>query len=292
MKILLKLFGESQSSDSEEACKAEMPLSHQEFAALFTHLILRVASGFKIKNVDELRLDIEGPNGDVTPVYLYNAYKKYLSDPDELNEVLARYLKIFLEELQSSDATVDLSRIVPVVKDRGFVKEAIEARREFRSNEDDDPGPAMEDYNDELVVIYAEDRDNTISHMMEAVLEKCGFTGPDRLERALENLRALLPDLNIWQGEGYFQISAGGDYDSSLILLDEVWQDERLRVDGEHVIAMPARNALLVTGSENKTGMRNLREAVTDIVNSDPYVLTDQLFIRNNGKFTAFEVLE
>ena len=46
-------------------------------------------------------------------------------------------------------------------------------------------------------------------------------------------------------------------------------------------------NALLVTGSKDRTGLKAMRDAVAGLIKG-PYHLTDALFVYRNGKFVKF----
>jgi uncharacterized protein YtpQ (UPF0354 family) len=89
-------------------------------------------------------------------------------------------------------------------------------------------------------------------------------------------------------GDHVFLVAAGGDYEASLLLLDDVWSGGQIKVNGDIVVAIPARDVLLVTGSRDRTGVRKVRELATKLVAEGPYGLTDALFVYRNGRFTKF----
>ena len=51
-------------------------------------------------------------------------------------------------------------------------------------------------------------------------------------------------------------LKAGGDYEASLLLFDDIWRDGQVKVDGDIVVAVPAKDVLLVTGSNNLKASR------------------------------------
>ena len=81
---------------------------------------------------------------------------------------------------------------------------------------------------------------------------------------------------------------AGGNYEASLLLLDHVWNGGSLKVQGEIVIGVPARDLLLVTGSENQRGLARIREIAAEVVAESPYALTRELFVYRKGRFVRF----
>jgi uncharacterized protein YtpQ (UPF0354 family) len=48
------------------------------------------------------------------------------------------------------------------------------------------------------------------------------------------------------------EMRAGGQYESSLLLAENIWSSGQIEVDGDVVVAVPAKDALLVTGSGNQ----------------------------------------
>ncbi len=105
---------------------------------------------------------------------------------------------------------------------------------------------------------------------------------------ALTNLIRLLPKIEMRAGaDKTWLISAGGDYESSLLLLSDLWSGRQIKVDGEIVVAVPAKNALLVTGSHNAAGITRLRKFAAEVAGG-AYDLTKTLFIYRDGKFATF----
>jgi uncharacterized protein YtpQ (UPF0354 family) len=55
------------------------------------------------------------------------------------------------------------------------------------------------------------------------------------------------------------------------------------------VIAVPARDLLLVTGSQDRAGLEKVRALARKVLAEGSYTLTDQLFVWRGGKFVPFE---
>jgi len=103
------------------------------------------------------------------------------------------------------------------------------------------------------------------------------------------NLKRRLPKIEMRAArDGLFLISAGGDYEASLLLFDDVWSTGQIKVDGDIVAAIPAKDVLLVTGSKNRAGLKTMRELVTKFVADQRYAVSDALFVYRNGKFIRF----
>ncbi len=70
---------------------------------------------------------------------------------------------------------------------------------------------------------------------------------------AVRNLDNLLLSIQRNGGNGLYMLTAGGDYEASIILLDNVLTKSSLPIDGDFVIAIPNRDVLLITGSNDKS---------------------------------------
>jgi len=62
-----------------------------------------------------------------------------------------------------------------------------------------------------------------------------------------------------------------------------------MKVDGDYVVAIPARDMLLVTGSNNPLAVQKIRSLAQKIRAESSYDLTSDLFVYRSGKFIKFE---
>ena len=72
----------------------------------------------------------------------------------------------------------------------------------------------------------------------------------------------------------------GGDY----VLVEKAGEAR----DGDIVVAVPAKNALIVTGPNNAAGLARLRAAASRFA-AAPNGLTAALFVYRGGKFARFD---
>ena len=260
-------------------------LSQDAFADAVIAEIRAQAPDYKVRKVGRLHLDLEGPQGEEFQMYLDNAYRIYQSDPGAGPETIATYVASILDAQVISEH-VDVSRIVPVIKSVDFLN----GMREMAESSGDEPRDfAHEVYNAELVVLFAEDTDLNIRYLSEEHLAEVGFPEAGRRARAVENLMALLPDIEAHGEERIYMLTAGGDYEASLLLFDSIWESGQLSVQGELVAAIPARDVLLITGSQDRAGLEQMRQLVSDVMRGGSYTITDQLFVYQDGRFVPFQ---
>jgi uncharacterized protein YtpQ (UPF0354 family) len=229
----------------------------------------------------DLELTIRDQNGRERTVLLVNAYGEYSLAPERLRDIIGTYVAA-LPPPPTGETKLDRSRIVPVIKDRQWlddVHNSLKARGVRQEH-------LADKFNNELVIVYAEDDPKRMRYL--TVEEGAGIGREELRALAVANLKRLLPKIEM-QGDGDFSlISAGGDYDASLLLIDEIWSGGQIKVNGDIVVAIPVRNVLLVTGSRNRTGLKKVRVLAAKFAAEGPYRLTDALFVYRNGQFTRF----
>jgi len=264
--------------------RADKDVTREAFTRLFIEELQAQAPELTLRADGPLRVVITTPEGGEARSFLDNAYGAYLQDTDRLSETLRVYAAGLRETWQADDA-LDQSRIVPVVKDTAYLAEI---GAQMTANFGKPWQPAWERYNDALVIVYAEDSELQTRYPSAEELDKSGFAQVTRLDRARENLKALLPKLQVFADDGFYWVTAGGDYDASLLLFEELWRNLTLPLEGELIAAVPARNALLITGSGDSAGLAALKRMVAQVVATDSYRLTDQLFVFREGKFEPY----
>jgi uncharacterized protein YtpQ (UPF0354 family) len=105
---------------------------------------------------------------------------------------------------------------------------------------------------------------------------------------AIENLKRVLPKIEMRRVGEVALMSAGGNYEASLLLIDDIWSSGQIQVDGDIVVAIPTRDVLMVTGSRSRSGLKLVREMAAKFKSQGPYELTDTLFRYRDGRFTKF----
>ena len=61
-----------------------------------------------------------------------------------------------------------------------------------------------------------------------------------------------------------------------------------VKVDGDIIVAVPSKDVLLVTGSNNRKGIETLRVLAAKLKAESRYEITDTLFVYRDGRFTRF----
>lgn len=255
-------------------------LTETEFALKFAQKLSKEVKEIKIISVNELDVKSEY-NGVEHQCFLNNAYSEYISDPKNINEITKRYLNsvfsIFLPK-----ELLNVNRILPVIKDKRFLKSLEEINADFEKKH------IYEFYNEELIIFYVEDRENSIHYISKDDLQEINFPLERLYEKSLHNLQEQL-QIERHGVNGYFMLTAGGNYESSLILLN-IWNHENFLVEGDLVIGIPSRDVLLITGNKDSLNLHRLYDSVKDINETGDHIVSDKIYELKNGKFEIMEL--
>ena len=228
-------------------------------------------------------LTITSKKGDLEyKHYIDNAFITYKAQPDSINAIISKYVAS-ATDLYIESKSVNIDSIVPVIKSIKYLDE-IDAL-----NKDGKSFPMItERYNDQLIVIYAEDSKNSIKYLTEDDFKTLSISRDTLKSIALQNFKKILPNIQRQGDNGLFMITAGGNYEASLILLSSIWKKTNFPVDGDFIIAIPNRDMLMITGSKNKIGIAKIREIVADSYKTGNYQVSDQLYKWTGNKFEIY----
>ena len=70
--------------------------------------------------------------------------------------------------------------------------------------------------------------------------------------------------------------------------MDDVWDTDKLRVDGDFVVAVPSHDSLLVTGSNFPMGIARLRQLARETFEKARHPVTVELLIRREDRWSCF----
>jgi len=261
--------------------KSKSILSETKFSERFYDGLKKEIEGLELVSINSLEVTTKVGGSEEYRHFLDNAYSEYRNDPKDLDNILGKYMHGAIE-LYLPEEPVQLGRIVPVIKDERFLIETAKFNSEF---EDD---YVYAKYNSELFIFYAEDKQHTISYLNKANFDALGISMEALHEHSIENLNAILPDMERHGEERYFMLTAGGNLEASLILLD-IWNKENFPVDGEILIGIPARDVVLITGTNDAENVERLVETVAEINETGDHIVSDKIFRFYNGKFEKWD---
>lgn len=234
---------------------------------------------------DPSRCEIRTRSGKTFSVHLSGLYEEARSEPGPRREVLllAR-VGSALDTAHDLDGTAPAPSardVVPTLKSSIWVADALGMA----------PDLASEPLAADLVVVYAFDRPTSMAYATRAQLDAVELSGERLRSTALANLRARLPaQLETRGDDKSFTFIAGGNFEASLILLDEVWDQLRSSLPGDPVVCAVARDVCLVTSTGLPGGVQGL-VATRDRFcagGAPPHFISKTLLRRVAGRWVPF----
>lgn len=257
-------------------------LTEIQFSNYYFEKLSKKVDKISLVNIETLQIKTQDNKGGKYSHYLNNAYSEYCLDPEELDEIIERYTN-GSKNMYLGKEPIKLDRIVPIIKDHRFVSELSDLTVDFEESH------VFEKYNSDLFIFYAEDLENTISYLQKEDLRSLNIDIFQLKELAINNLNLIIENIERNSNQGIFMLIADGNYESSLILLD-IWNHDNFPVDGDLIIAVPARDLLFVTGSNSITSIEELNNRIYEINETGDHIVSNKLFKMNDSNF--FEVWE
>jgi len=198
-------------------------VSKQEFRKQFVEKLQAEAPQLQctLSDTDELEVTVSGSTaGNQSIVSLHRAYAEFEQDPSQRDDILERFMGLVTR--QREELPLDTAHVVPMIKTRGWLNDqyARDANPPVLGSDD---AFWVDEYNDELVVVYAEHREG-FSYRPRSDFAAAGLSQSDIRARALDNLRSRTPKREFSPVNGAWLLNAEGAFEASLLLDDEVWK--------------------------------------------------------------------
>jgi len=266
-------------------CYPQKSMNETEFTRVYLESLRKAFSSATFRIDSDLKITAEDHGKEFT-FYLKNAFSEYKSQPASIDEVINRYIKSSSGLFTENDF-INLSRVIPMIKPAEYLNEV--KRISAESGKGKESGIVWEKYNDDLIIVYAEDTGQSFAQLSQENFEKLNIGRDSLLKLSVDNLNSILPEISRMGANGAYGIAAGGNFEASLILIKDIWTKENFPVDGEFVIAVPNRDLLFVTGSNNKTEIEKIRIIAEESYNTGSYPISPYLFKWNGNRFEKFE---
>jgi uncharacterized protein YtpQ (UPF0354 family) len=122
--------------------------------------------------------------------------------------------------------------------------------------------PVVRPFVADIVVMYAFNLPDRLQYISRRELALMGANESQLHAKAVDNLPAHLHEikLNDLNG-GVYGVSCGGTLEASLLLLEPVWQQLASYLPGIPLAAVPARDLLIVSGSNQPQAFSRIKQA-------------------------------
>lgn len=251
-------------------------LTEIQFSEKFAKRLVEKVNGLKIYSMNGLEIQTEYENSNEFKHFLDNCYSEYLREPEEIEEIFLKYLNS-AESIYKPSENINISDILPVIKDERFLKNIEEINPNFELDY------IFEKYNNELYIFYVEDTETNINYLTKDDFEKLNIEKEELQKIAIENLSNSV-EIEKHGEDGYYMLIVDGNYESSLILLD-IWSKKNFEVNGEIIIGIPSRDLLIVTGKNDTLNIEKLKQTINEINENGDHLVSKKMFEYKNGKF-------
>lgn len=281
MSLLGKLFGGKPASDKQT-------LSAADYAERYAGYIRSCDPGYEVSvqhgdTAAMTSVHWKDAQGGTANQFIGNYYSRYLLAPDTIEALFEEQRMQGKTTLASFDQPGPvLDMIMPMLKPVSWQHIALNQLKQGNISTAESPF-IVEPFVGNLVLTYVEDRPDQMGFLNPKQAAELGLNQASLLETARSNLRKLLPQLVVEGGSGRYAARLDRNYDASMILLFDEWRD-RLALQDEPVIALPARDELLICGSTDMDSVEGLRQMATEIVAGSPYALSSELFVWREGR--------
>ena len=138
-------------------------------------------------------------------------------------------------------------------------------------------------------VFFLVDDGNRYHYASHAEMAQAGLTPQTLLETGLRNLVRRVngqPGLKVAPNGAIHALLMGGDFEASLLLLDELWDGPlKQHAPGGFVVALPARDICAFADARSQEGIAELRELAAKVSARGDHTLTQTLYERRNGRW-------
>jgi len=216
---------------------------------------------------DALRVSVAWPDGAAGDAHLDNVWRDYQRAPDgeSADDVVAR----FLAALGPLDRPTRRADLVAIVRSRETLQACRSADEEPTPKNTVLARPLVAD----LMVVIAFDLPDCIALATEHDVEALGVSKQTAYGEALTNV---LSSLDVRRrGEGPLSmLTAGGNYEASLLLHTALWRQLAAEVAGSLIASVPCRDLLYFTGTAEEGGEEALRAQTALMVREGSYPLS------------------
>jgi len=148
--------------------------------------------------------------------------------------------------------------------------------------------PASIPFAADMIVMYAIDRPSHLEYVSNEVAAATGLTADQLHDISVRNLPSRLVTVELHDcGDGLYGLSAGGTFEASLLLLEDLWQQLAERLPGEPLATVPSRDLLFVIGSAQPNAAELIGARARIELAEKRYAISQSVLVRRGGKWLA-----
>lgn len=255
-------------------------LSESQFTEIVAQAISELLPQCKVKVSGALEVSVTPSTGNTT-CYLGNVWKEIRADPQRRVDVVQKHLEALQStiEMMTSQVQINRDEIVPLVKDQIWIEEVEQQQLKVYRQ------PLVAD----LSVVFALDGEHQLAFLGDEDVQELALSGEALRRLAVDNLKEKLSKPTR-HGEGpLYMMTVGGTFEASLLLFDDVWENQDAAVDGSLVVAVPSRDLLIFTGANAPEAIQQMRSQVNEVFSHGSYLISKTLLVRDGTGWREFD---
>ncbi len=238
------------------------------------------------QTVDPGHIVVTTASGAEVDLFLDNLMARLDLPPKEREAELAAYEATIADALVSDRAPEpDPANILPIVRHQDFLDASLAG---LPPDAKDDERPLLRDFPGDAGVILAYDTPNGIAVMSKISMGIDGLTDDEAYAFAVSNFAAFAASFTWVEDGGLRFAELDGEYESSIMLLPDVWTALEAELGGPVAAAIPTRGVLAVGRADSAETIAALRALIEDAA-LDPYSVSEDVFVRRDGGWAVLE---
>jgi hypothetical protein len=252
-------------------------LTQEQFTEIYAEATASLPAVEEVSVSEDFTLEIQTGSTELK-LDLSEWYEGLPKDPAERTAQLQGFLRL-VQQRAPGAVRPELRDVVPVIKGRSFFEELA-------------PGEGIhhEPLVADLFVAYAFDSPESFRFMTGEEGGALGISFPELRQIAEDNLRDKLPEVELTSSGPVHILSAGGNFEASLLLLGDLWEQMAEQVKGSLVACAPARDLLYFTGLEERGGVRSLAQYVEKMYPQAMHPVSKALLLREEKAWVPFSL--
>ncbi len=153
-----------------------------------------------------------------------------------------------------------------------------------------DNSPCEIAYSDDMSIFFLIDEGDSFRFVLNSDLKQDKLTLEDLRQIGVANLRTVAAQIEIRKNDEYLFFLGNGNFEASLILLDEIWTDWLSEYcPNGYVAALPARDVLAVADKGRKESVAKLSALIERVWPNGDHLLSKSLYERRKDKWIRLE---
>ena len=155
----------------------------------------------------------------------------------------------------------------------------------------DDDFPAHRHMGNGLTCFYLLDRGESFEYVKTGQLRENAESLDSLHSKAVANLASIAAEkLVVRSYQDIFVALMGGNFEASLLLIDDIWDETYSHVvENDFVAVLPARDILAFCDSESETGKAQLFDTVQRIWPDEDHLISDRIYRRIDRRWQVYQ---